>query len=124
MTLTLHPEPLAVCRLAAEVPVPAWVVGDFTSVTRTPEELSIVCPQRQVPDGIPHRGGWQALAVAGPLDFALTGVLASLAAPLADAGISIFVIATFDTDWLLVQAADLKRTVQTLRSVGHHIQDH
>ena len=102
--------------------MPEWVAGEFSSVTRTPEELSVVCSQRQVPNGVRHKGGWRALAVAGPLDFAMTGVLASLATPLADAGVSIFAIATFDTDWLLVQAIDLERTVQVLETAGHRIQ--
>ena len=122
MTLTLTPEPLAVCRLAPEAPVQAWMwAGPLASVTRTATELSVVCAQEAVPEGVRAETGWRAMSVDGPLDFALTGVLASLAAPLAEAGVPIFVVSTFDTDWLLVKGDWLEDALAALRAKGHEI---
>jgi hypothetical protein len=101
--------------------LPDWAHGTFTSVTRTPDELSIVCPQAEVPVGVQVRQGWRALKVAGPLDFALTGVLATLTRTLAEAGIPLLAVATWDTDWLLVRTPDLERTLTTLERAGHRI---
>jgi uncharacterized protein len=121
LTLTLLPGRLAVCRLEEDAPLPVWAVGSVTSITRTPDELSVVCSEETVPDGIRAERGFRCLAVAGPLDFALTGVLASLAPPLAAAGVSIFVVSTFDTDLLLVRDALLARAVTALGDSGHRV---
>jgi uncharacterized protein len=123
LTLSLVSGDLAICRLDAQAPIPAWAGGSFYSITRTPDELSIVCDQRNVPDGIPCERGWRALRVRGQLDFALTGVLASLAAPLADAGISLFVISTFDTDYVLVKEINLRQALAALEKAGHIIEE-
>lgn len=124
MNLRVLPQSLAICRLPAEAEVPGWASrGPFVSVTRTPDELSIVCPESSVPEEIEMEAGWRALQVEGPLDFSLTGVVASLAVPLAEAGIPIFVISTFETDWLLVKAERLERAVGVLRGAGHRVQD-
>src|SRR5262249_11782378 len=113
----------AVCKLAADAALPSWADGGpFVSITRTSDELSVVCLQASVPDGVPCAPGWRCLQVAGPLDFALVGVLASLAVPLAAAGISIFVVSTFDTDYLLVRAENLERTIEVLRRSGHTVE--
>jgi len=121
--LAVVPGALAVCRLAADAPLADWMdAGAFSSVTRTPDELSVVCAEAAVPEGITAERGWRALHVDGPLDFAMTGVLARLAAPLAEAGVPIFVVSTFDTDWLLVKAEHLARAVGTLRQSGHEVQ--
>ena len=120
LRLAIFPDTLAVCRLAAGDAFPHWLpTHGFLSVTRTSDELSIVCPQDAVPAGIRSEPGWRALAVAGPLDFGLTGILASIAAPLAEAGISIFAISTFDTDYVLVKAERLNDAVEALRRAGH-----
>jgi GNAT superfamily N-acetyltransferase len=96
----------AVCRLHADAPLPAWVAGrPFLSITRTADELSVVCSQEIVPERVRCERGWQCLLVAGTLHFSLVGVLASLLHPLADAGVSVFVVSTFDTDYLLVKQA-------------------
>ena len=85
----------------------------------SPDELSIVCPQEHIPEGVQHESGWRAFRVAATISFDLTGVLASLAEPLARAGISIFPISTYDTDYLLVRATDVQRATDTLRRAGH-----
>ncbi len=113
----------AVCRLTADAPVPAWVGGGpFVSITRTADELSIVCRQEAVPAGVRCEPGWRCLRVAGPLDFSLVGVLASLLAPLAEAGVSVFAVCTFDTDYLLVKQPDFPRAAEMLRQAGHAVR--
>jgi len=110
----------AIVRLEATAGVPAWVEpSEFLSITRTSEELSIVCESSRVPLEIAAERGWRCMKVGGPLEFSLTGVLASLADPLARAGIPIFAISTFDTDYLLVKTATLEAAVAALESVGH-----
>lgn len=121
LSITLMPGLLAVCRLPAGAPMPSWVRGDFTSVTRTAAELSIVCDDDGVPENIQAARGWRALVVAGPIPFETTGVAAALVAPLADAEISVFLIATFDTDYALVRAADVTFAVGALRAAGHEV---
>ncbi|MCB0205099.1 MAG: ACT domain-containing protein [Anaerolineae bacterium] len=109
----------AVCRLDPASPVPSWsAAGRLFAVVRTDEELSIVCQQELVPAGVVCERDWRALKVAGPLDFALTGILARLAGPLADAGIPIFAISTYDTDYLLVKSDQLAAAVETLHAAG------
>jgi hypothetical protein len=123
LSLSLLPETLAVCRLAPDAEVPAWAwTGEPASVTRTRDELSIVCRMGAVPPGVRVEGGWRCLKVAGPLDFALTGILAALTAPLAAARIPLFALSTFDTDYLLVKAADLDRAAEALRGAGHRVE--
>ena len=107
----------AVCRLAADADVPAA----FFSVTRTADELSLVCAEQQAPEEARCERGWRIFQVAGPLEFSLTGVLAAIAAPLADAGVSIFAISTFDTDYVLVKEDDVAKAVEALRAAGHRV---
>jgi hypothetical protein len=121
LMLELLPGLLAVCRLSAESPAPAWAAGAVSSVTRTPTELSVVCAEEAAPPSVHAERGFCCLAVLGPLDFALTGVVASLAAPLAEAGVSIFVLSTFDTDLLLIRHTHLAQAVAVLREAGHRI---
>ncbi len=124
MRLTLLAPTLAVCRLASADPVPTWAAGgQFSSVTRTTAELSVVCDEAQVPAGVRAERSWRALGVVGTLDFSLVGVVLSIAQPLADAGISIFVISTFDTDYVLVKQESLDRALAALRAAGHSIAD-
>jgi hypothetical protein len=92
LSLTLLSGTYAICRLPAGTTVPAWAAGDFVSLTRTAEELSIICRQDAVPEGVRREAGWRCLRVAGTLDFALVGVLAALVAPLAEAGVSVFAV--------------------------------
>jgi GNAT superfamily N-acetyltransferase len=110
----------AVCRLDADTPLPGWAPGGpFVSLTRTADELSVVCRQEAVPPGVRSEPGWRCLRVAGTLDFALVGVFASLVGPLADAGISAFAVSTFDTDYLLVKGECLVKAAEVLRRRGH-----
>jgi uncharacterized protein len=123
LTLSIMPETLAICRFSLEEPVPDWAFwGEFFSLTRTPDELSIVCNQADVPEGTKCEKDWRCLKVEGTLDFALTGILASLALPLADAKISIFALSTFDTDYLLVKESHLQTAIEALSSAGHQVE--
>ena len=112
----------AICRLNATEQVPEWAGSKFMSITRTPNELSIVCPQDNVPASIQSEVGWRCLRVAGLLDFLMVGVIASLTGTLASANISVFVFSTFDTDYLLVKDADLGAATQALTAAGHACQ--
>jgi hypothetical protein len=114
----------AVCRLDPGVSIPAWAVGGaFTCVTRTADELSVVCRQEAVPAEVRCERGWRGLRVAGTLDFAMVGVLASLVSPLAEAGVSVFVVSTFDSDYLLVKEEKWATAVAALREFGHVVRD-
>ncbi|MGE3275165.1 MAG: ACT domain-containing protein [Vicinamibacterales bacterium] len=111
---------LAVARLAADSPLPGWVPATgFLSISRTARELSVVCDEAAVPPEVVAERGWRALEVEGPLDFGLTGVLASLAGPLAGAGVSIFAVSTYDTDYILVREAALGTARRALEAAGH-----
>jgi hypothetical protein len=124
LPMELLPGRFAICRLDPRRPVPTWATrGGFHSITRTAEELSIVCLQKNLPARQQAQRGWRLFRVKGPLEFSLTGILASLTAPLAAAGISIFSISTYDTDYLLVKSATLKVALVALRKAGHHIDE-
>jgi hypothetical protein len=114
---------LAVCRLRPDAPIPSWIQsgGAFVATTRTPDELSIVCDVEVVPDDIPREGPWRAFKVQGPLVMTLLGVVAAIADPLRDAGISIFAISTYDTDYVLVHEPDLEAATTALRAAGHEV---
>ena len=114
---------LSVCRLDARAEVPAWTAGaSFFSVTRTEDELSVVCPEAEVPEGIIHEKGWRALKLEGPFEFSMVGILSSVAAPLAEAGVSIFAVSTFDTDYVLVREGQLDLAVDALHEHGHEVR--
>ena len=120
LALSLLSETFSICRLGPEAEIPSWVLtGDFFSVTRTKEELSLVCLQEIVPQGTRCEKDFRCFKVRGPLDFSLTGILSSLTIPLAQAGISVLAISTFDTDYLLVKEAQVDRAVQKLSQAGH-----
>lgn len=122
MQLSVLSERLSICGLPADNRLPAWLPArGFFSLTRTGDQLSVVCEEACVPAAAHSERGWTCLKVQGPLDFSEVGVLASLAAPLAEAGISIFVISTFDTDHLLVKEKDLAGACAVLAAAGHTI---
>ena len=123
LTLTLFPGRYAIARLDSKADAPEWSAnGQFVSISRTPDELSIVCLEANVPAGVTCERGWRVLKCEGPLDYALTGILASLADPLADAGVPIFPIATHDTDYLLIKETHLETAVHALTSYGHAVR--
>lgn len=123
MKLVVLEGELAVARLDPGEPVPAWAgEGVVSSVTRTREELSIVCAADVVPPGARAERGWRCLRIAGQIDFALTGVLSSLLRPLADARLSIFALSTYDTDYVLVRADRLAAALECLRAAGHEVE--
>ena len=123
LTLQVLELTFAVVRLPANAGLPWWAANSegFLSFTRTPSETSIVCDQRRLPDGVQAERDFRALGVEGPLSFSAVGVLASIAQPLAQAGVSIFVISTFDTDYVLVPQTKVDAAVSALRSAGHAI---
>ncbi len=120
--LCILPTTLAVCRLKPDAEIPPWIFNlPIWSLTRTDDELSLVIPEDSVPlDWITERN-WRIFRVDGTLDFGLTGILASIANPLAGAGISIFAISTYDTDMVLVKADHLEKAIQTFLQAGFEI---
>lgn len=124
MELDVHATLLAVCRLPSDDHIPGWVdlaSQPLVSITRTDSELSIVLPEAGLPPGVAAETGWRAISVRGPLPFALTGTLASLSASLAEAGVPVLAISTYDTDWLLVGDARLGQATAALEDAGHQI---
>ena len=119
LSLILLPDRYEVCRLDKDESIPASLLNkaDFISVTRTAEELSIVCTENTVSNCTKVQKGMRAFKIVGPLSFSLTGVLASLINPLSEQGISVFAISTYDTDYLLVQEEDLLSAIAVLQGV-------
>jgi len=118
-TLTLLPQRFAVVRLPADAPLPAWVFhasATYWSLTRTPHELSLVCPEDDLPPSLETHveRPWRAFELEGPVQFETTGVIAGLVAPLAAAGVPVFVLSTYDTDYLLVREAFAARAREIL----------
>jgi hypothetical protein len=112
--------PYAIIRFAADAPVPAWATkGDFTSITRTADELSIVCPTDNIPKSVEPGLRWVCLKLEGPFPFSQTGILLSFIEPLSDNGVPIFAISTYDTDYVLVQEEFWGATQRALGKAGH-----
>lgn len=126
LDLDLLPQEYAVCRLPAGSALPASLSSgpddkSVVSVTWAPDEMSVICPADRVPAGAVAETPWRCLRVVGPLDLALTGVLASLVGPLAEARVNIVTFSTYDTDYLLVPTVRLSEAVHTLTAAGHRI---
>jgi uncharacterized protein len=120
--VSILPYKLAICRLDPGAPLPDKLFRlPFWSVTSTEDELSIILPEENIPPGSRSENHWSCLKVQGPLDFGLTGILASLTSPLADAGIPVFALSTFDTDYLLIKDSDLEEAINVLKNQGHQI---
>jgi hypothetical protein len=112
----------AACRLDPGDPVPAWADGaELVSVTRTADELSVIAAEAAVPAGVECERGWRCLKARGPLDFSLVGIAASLTVPLADEGIPVLVLSTYETDLVLVRDADLARANRALERAGWRV---
>ena len=121
LAMTLLREKFAVCRLEPQAPMPDWVGGRLVSITRTPAELSILCESSRVPADVANEGAWRALEVDGPLAFSMVGVLSAIVNPLAEAGVSVFVMSTFDTDYVLMHEEDVETSVAALLKAGHEV---
>lgn len=122
MRLQRYPETLAVVRLGPGSEVPPWAESSSVfSITATARETSIVCAARSVPTKAVAQRPFTAFEVEGPLDLALTGVLADLLSPLAEAGVSVFTISTYDTDWLLVPGGEAERAAEAWQAAGHEV---
>ena len=124
LKLSILPQKYAVCRLDPNGHIPHWALlgDDFISLTRTRDELSIVCLQENVPPETKAERGWRCAKVDGPFDFSVAGVHISLAIPLAEANISILAFATYETDHLLIREKDLEGAIRVLEQSGHRIR--
>jgi hypothetical protein len=124
LPLEVLPDTLAICRLPPEAALPSWATAPsaFVTVSRTRDELSITAVQHAVPGGVRCERDYRALRVRGTLPPDLVGILVSIAEPLARAGLSIFAISTYDTDYVLVKARDLPAAVEALRAAGHDVR--
>ena len=123
LALRVHSGLYCITRLAPGEAIPAWTLDTaFCSVTRTRTELSIVCDEEPVPPQVHADRGWRLLSVDGPLDLNLDGILAGLTATLAQANVSVFVVSTHDTDYLLVRDGHLRRAVDALEAAGYAVR--
>lgn len=115
-------EKYAVCKLPIEVPIPQWALkGEFSSVTKTMEENSVVCVEKNIPKEVQSERNWRIIKIEGPLEFTMIGVLAEISQILAKENISIFVISTSDTDYILVKEKDLRLSKEVLRRSNYTI---
>ena len=122
MNLEVLPGDFSVCKVAGYNGIDLAAPFVFTGATDF--EKSLVCPTLLVPRvTLVREDGWRALRVRGPLDFSLVGILAALSTILANAGVGLFAVSTFDTDYLLVKADDLPRALDALRTAGHDVAD-
>lgn len=122
LKMSIMEDNFGICRFGPDNSIPEWAFrGGFASVTKTSEEISVVCPQKFVPDHVLCEKNWRALKVEGPLDFSLTGILASISTILAKGGISIFAVSTYDTDYVLVREKDMDSAVAALTGGSYEI---
>ena len=123
ITLRLIENTFGIARLDAAAAVPGWAVeGKWFSVTRTADELSIVAESALIPGGVNYEGGWRALKIDGILDFAEIGIIAGISSALALDGVSVFVISTYNTDYILIKASSLEKGMRLLRESGYNIE--
>jgi len=124
LSLKLLPERMAVCRFGPEAPLPDWIDGPgFYSVTRTAAELTIVCSEALTGSDTLCECGWRCFKILETLDFSEIGIIFSLTRPLAENGISIFVLSTFDTDYFMIKESDLAGAIDALTGAGHRIKE-
>lgn len=124
LTMKLLKEEYGVCRLDKTELIPEWAQDKgFFSITRTSDELSIVCSQDNIPNHIKCERDWKILKIEGVLDFSLIGILASISTILAQQGISIFTISTYDTDYILVKNKDIDNAIESLIKEGYEVID-
>jgi uncharacterized protein len=124
--LVLLGDTLAICRVDGRAPQPSWAAegdGEFSSVTRTRDELSIIVSQARAPQDVKCERNWRLFKVRGPLPLNLVGIIAGLSGTLADARVSIFAISTYDTDYIMVKQTDLASALQALQQAGYTVRD-
>lgn len=122
MKITLLPQVFGICHLNQDQSIPSWALSSsFFSITRTNEELSIICRQNSIPEGIVKNTSWRCLKIEGPLDFSAVGILNSITQPLAKKGISILSVSTYETDYFLVREEQLQETLKILVNEGHKV---
>jgi hypothetical protein len=122
LTMKLLKEKYGVCRLNETELIPEWTKNsDFFSITKTADELSIVCFEDSIPNDIKCEKDWRILKVEGPLDFSLIGILSSISTILAQTGISIFAISTYDTDYILVKNKDIDNAIDSLIKESYEV---
>jgi uncharacterized protein len=123
LRFSLIPESFAICRLNPRSAIPEWALrpATFTSITRTSDELSIVCPENHIPPDLKSDVGWLCLKLEGPFPFSMTGVLTSFINPLSSNQVPIFAVATFDTDYVLIKQEFWEAASAALESAGHKI---
>ena len=122
LTMKLLKDRFAVCRLNNNESIPHWAKeSNFFSVTKTLDELSIVCSQDNVPDEVKCEKDWSTLKIEGPLDFSLIGILSSISTILAENKISIFAISTYDTDYILIKDRDINKAIDVLSDKRYKI---
>lgn len=122
LVFDIHPERLAIVRLAPEAALPAWAGGDWTTVSRTRAELSIICAQSRVPADLRQERDKIAFGIDGVVPMTTVGLLAALCRALAERSVPVFVVSTYDTDWLLVSAEYHASAMQALQSLGHTVR--
>jgi len=124
LTLKILPDRMAVCRFEPSAPLPGWIdQPGFYSITRTTEELSVVCSEGRVPPGTKSEAGWRCFQLIGPLGFSEVGIISALTQPLSENGVGVFALSTFDTDYLMVKEKDLAKTIDALAVQGHQINE-
>ena len=122
MIFTHLRDTFAIVRLPPSEDIPRWAAGEFFSITRTADELSIVCKESAVPAGTHADRGWQCLKLEGPMPLTTVGVAADFTSLLAKARVSVFIISTFDTDYILVKGDAMERATDALRGGGHSVR--
>ncbi|MGX9756862.1 ACT domain-containing protein [Clostridioides difficile] len=123
MKLKLFLEEYAVCRLNSNSKIPTWIdTKNFYSITKTDDELSVVCSNNNIPSDVKSEKEWRILKILGPLDFSLIGILSKISGLLADNKISIFAISTYDTDYILIKEKDIKNACKILNCNGYEIE--
>lgn len=121
-SLSVLEERLSICRLDSTSKSPKWAFdAAFFSLTRASDELSVVCPDESVPDGVTREAGWRAIKLEGPLDLSLVGVLAPILETLAKAGVNVFAISTYETDYVLVKESKLETAIRAMEARGYTV---
>ncbi|MGD1823115.1 MAG: ACT domain-containing protein [Pleomorphochaeta sp.] len=124
MKIRVNRDDYAICRLSSNEDIPSWCkIEDFVTITKTEDELSLVLKSNQIPDNIKCEKGWNILKIVGPLDFSLIGILSKLSTILADNNIGIFVISTFDTDYILIKKENTNNAIRVLSEKGYLLEE-